>query len=252
MRYVIVLALVLGALAALPDSTRAASCTAESRPQRVPLLELYTSEGCDSCPPADRWVSELPRRGLAAGAVVVLAFHVDYWDRLGWKDPYGQARFSERQRVLNNRNRARFVYTPQLVLNGGDYRRGSHDDFASRVAEISRAPAKAAMRLALASAPAGVTVSGAWSGSEASHAQGWVALYENGLSTDVKAGENRNKRLHHDYVVRDIAGPFPSGAFAHAFKVDPQWKRGDLAVAGFVQDARSGDVLQALALDVCR
>jgi len=94
-------------------------------------------------------------------------------------------------------------------------------------------------------------VSGTWSGTDAAQAQGWLALYENRLVTDVAAGENRNKRLHHDYVVRDIAGPFPSGALAHAFTLDARWKRPDLAVAGFVQDARSGDVLQAISLNVC-
>ena len=68
----------------------AAECTAASGERRVPLLELYTSEGCDSCPPVDRWVSELPARGYGRDRVVVLAFHVDYWDRLGWIDPYGR------------------------------------------------------------------------------------------------------------------------------------------------------------------
>ena len=67
---------------------------------RVPVLELYTSEGCDSCPPADRWVSGLPARGLAADRVVTLAFHVDYWNHLGWADPYARAEFSERQRAV--------------------------------------------------------------------------------------------------------------------------------------------------------
>lgn len=245
-------ALILALLAALPDSTLAAACAAQSRPQRVPLLELYTSEGCDSCPPADRWVSELPRRGLDAGRLVVLAFHVDYWDRLGWIDPYGQARFSERQRLVNSRNGARVVYTPQTVLNGKDYRRRSQSDLAARVADIARAPARASIRVVLEPASDRVSVTGAWSGADAPHAQGWLALYENRLASDVTAGENRNKRLDHDFVVRDIAGPLPGGTFAHAFRLDQRWKRPDLAVAAFVQDARSGDVLQALSLGFCR
>ena len=248
MRHVLAVALVLSALQ--PDFALAA-CIAESRPHRVPLLELYTSEGCDSCPPADRWVSELPGRGLDASRVVVLAFHVDYWDRLGWVDRFGQQRFSEQQRLLNSRNGARVVYTPQLVLNGKDYRRGTVDAFGARLADINRVEAKAAIRLVLNPAADQLTVAGTWSGRDAPYAQGWLALYENRLATDVAAGENRNKRLQHDFVVRDIAGPFPSGTLAHVFPVDARWKRPHLGVAGFVQDARSGDVLQALALSVC-
>jgi len=231
----------------------AAQCTAASGERRVPLLELYTSEGCDSCPPADRWVSQLPAKGLNADTVVVMAFHVDYWDRLGWADRFGQARFSARQRELNDRNRARVVYTPQLVLNGKDYRRPLHDDFARRIAELNRDSPRAAIRLALEPAADRVKVSGTWSAGVAGDAQAWIALYENKLSSEVRAGENRGKRLEHDYVVRDLAGPFPKGAIAHAFAVDKRWDRGNLFVASFVQDAKSGDVLQALTkgLDRC-
>lgn len=72
-------------------SAHATSCTAESSARRVGLLELYTSEGCNSCPPTDRWVSELPGRGHTPAGVVTLAFHVDYWNYLGWRDPYSKA-----------------------------------------------------------------------------------------------------------------------------------------------------------------
>ena len=83
-------------------------------------------------------------------------------------------------------------------------------------------------------------------------AQAWLALYENNLATDVRAGENRGRRLQHDFVVRDLAGPFPAGEFGHAFAVDSRWKHSDLGVAVFVHDARSGSPLQALAVPYCR
>lgn len=181
----------------------------------------------------------------------MLAFHVDYWDRLGWIDRFGQARFSERQRQLNDRNRARVVYTPQLVLNGKDYRRSGDDDFARRVGELNRARPAASIRLGLAESGDRVAVSGAWSAPDGANAQAWLALYESRLSTEVKAGENRGKRLEHDYVVRDIAGPFPKGALAHTFALDKRWNRAHVGVASFVQDPRSGDVLQALAKGFC-
>ena len=246
-----------GALAVLiaPPAAFAADCSAESTARRVPLLELYTSEGCDSCPPVDRWVSELPARGSDASRVVVLAFHVDYWDRLGWPDGFAQARFSERQRIANSRNGARFVYTPQLMLNGKDYRRGAlRDDFGNRVAELSSTPAKAALRLALARAPerVGVTVTASTQGMEPARAQTWLALCENGLATDVPAGENRGKRLQHDFVVRELAGPFGLTTVKHDFRLRSGWKEGNLGVAAFVTDSRSGEALQAIALRVCR
>ena len=96
----------------------AATCNAVSGASRNSLLELYTSEGCSSCPPADRWLSHLP----GDAGVVPLAFHVDYWDRLGWRDPFAQAAFSQRQRARNSG--AGWIYTPQVML---DYARGAAD-----------------------------------------------------------------------------------------------------------------------------
>jgi hypothetical protein len=238
------------ALSLVASTALAAECTATSAARRVPMLELYTSEGCDSCPPADRWVSSLRSNGYAADRVVVLAFHVDYWDRLGWPDRFAQQRFTERQRLVNDRIRSRVVYTPQLVLNGKDHRRSSSGDFAQRIAEISRMPTDAAIAATVKPAQQQWHVTGQWSG-HVPDAQAWLALYENDLETDVRAGENRGKRLHHDFVVRDIAGPLPRGTFSHAFKLDPTWKGRDLSLAVFVQDARSGDVLQALAVGPC-
>lgn len=239
------------AILCLPQAVSAAHCSAASGERRVALLELYTSEGCDSCPPVDRWVSELPARGFGPDRLAVLAFHVDYWDYIGWRDPYAQHRFSERQRALNARNGARTIYTPQLVFDGRDFR--GRDTLAARLAELGTRQPKASIRLAGAPAPLQLDVTGSWSALATSTqtAQGWLALYENRLGSDVRAGENRGKRLQHDFVVRDIAGPFPAGNFAHKFTLDARWKRADLGLAAFVQDARNGETLQALVLPGC-
>jgi hypothetical protein len=253
-------AAIMMALAAA--STHAATCAAESGTQRVALLELYTSEGCNSCPPTDRWVSELPRRGFTPERVVTLAFHVDYWNYLGWPDPFSRAQFSERQRMASLRNRARVVYTPQLLLNGRDYRRGAvFDDFGERLNAFGRGPAQARISLQMqADGPAGLGVMGTATVADVAArggAQAYLALYENNLSNDVPAGENRGKRLRHDFVVRELAGPFPidpggEARLWHRFSLDPRWKSGDVHVAAFVQSERSGDVLQALASPACR
>lgn len=245
--------LALGLLNAMPAA--AMNCTAASGERRVPLLELYTSQGCDSCPPTDRWLSALPGRGHGPDRVVALAFHVDYWDYIGWRDPFAQKHFTERQRQIAARSGSRVIYTPQLVFNGRDYRRSSfRDDFAERAAEIHQQKPRAALKLAVQAASGELVVSGSAMLTEAAErpqAQTWLALYENRLATEVKAGENRGKRLEHDFVVRDIVGPLPvdarGAAIEHRFRLDPRWKTQDLGVAAFVQDIRNGDVLQALA-----
>jgi hypothetical protein len=242
-------------------SAEAASCTVESGAHRVVLLELYTSEGCDSCPPADRWVSSLPARGLDSARVVALGFHVDYWNYLGWADPFAKSDYSARQRAASQRHHTTVVYTPQLLLNGADYRRGIiRDDFADRVNAVNQIRPDARISLELTTGPAAeVSVQGTAAVPEAARregAQAYLALYENNLVTAVAAGENRGKQLRHDAVVRALAGPFPvdargEAAFAHHFTLDPAWKRTDLRVASFVQNRNTGDVLQALAAPFC-
>jgi len=252
-----ILSCALGAALCGAVAVDAAQCSAVSGERRVPLLELYTSEGCDSCPPADRWLSGLPGRGFGTDRVVALAFHVDYWNYIGWVDPFAQKRYSERQRHAAARNQSRFVYTPQLMVNGKDYRRGLwRDDFGDRVAALNRDKPRADLRLALNASSGGLAVSGDATvtvPAERAQAQVWLALYENRLASNVTAGENRGKRLEHDFVVRDIVGPLSvdaqgKAAINHRFRIEPGWKTKDLGVAAYVQNARSGDVLQSLAL----
>jgi hypothetical protein len=244
-------ATVLGTAAHAAAPPAPSQCTAASGERRVPLLELYTSEGCDSCPPTDKWLSELPAKGFGPDRVVALAYHVDYWDYIGWRDPYAQARFSERQRFVNARNGDKRIYTPQLMLNGRDYRRGN--DIAQRLAQISATAPGASIRLSSSAGAAQLAVSGSWKpdATAGRTAQGWIAVYENRLATDVRAGENRGRRLQHDFVVRDLAGPLPAGDFTHTFALDSRWKRSDVGVAAFVIDARTGETLQALTLAGC-
>jgi hypothetical protein len=234
---------------------QAATCSSASGTQRVALLELYTSEGCDSCPPADRWVSTLPARGLGAAQVVTLAYHVDYWNYLGWKDPFAQARHTERQRYANARIGNRTIYTPQLMLDGKDYRRPSHDAFLQQVTALNREKPGADISLSLNhnSAKLDTNARIALQRKDA-NASAFLALYENRLANQINAGENKGKRLEHDFVVRELAGPFAIDGrkvIQHQFGLSPNWKLRDLGVAAFVQTAENGEVLQALALGYC-
>jgi hypothetical protein len=241
-------------------SGRAGECAAQSGERTAALVELYTSEGCDSCPPADRWLSSLGAKGYA-GRVVPLALHVDYWDYIGWKDPYAQQRFSGRQKKLTQQQRLAFVYTPQVMLQGRDFRDWRGEGFDRALARINAVPAGARLRLqidsvrkdALAVAVQAEVVDPA----QRPEAVLYLAAFENKLSSQVTAGENRGHTLSHDYVVLEWLGPFDVG---------PEGRRGEKrdlpllpkavpahsGVAAFVQNKRTLEVLQALMLPVCR
>jgi hypothetical protein len=227
----------------LAPAAQAATCTATSGPSRNSLLELYTSEGCSSCPPADHWLSQLPRDGGA----VPLAFHVDYWDRLGWPDRFAQAAFSQRQRARNSG--LGWVYTPQVMLDGEDYRNWSR----SRAPKPKSAPARVGITLTLSQTPERIDTevdSRFATKLSAPNARLFVALYENRLSSNVAAGENARRTLHHDHVVRQLIGPLDPLHARHSFKLQAGWKAADLGVAAFVLDAK-GDTLQALSQSAC-
>ena len=229
--------------------------TARSGPNTVALIELYTSEGCNSCPPADTWVSSLPQRGFTPDRVVPLALHVDYWDYLGWEDRFAQPQFTQRQRDISTRHRSRTIYTPQLVFQGEDFR--SWRSLEERLQTINATAAQADLRLhVIMEEPTRLEITAEATVPEAGnrqHAQLHVALYENNLSSDVKAGENRGRVLQHDYVVRRWFGPFDVNSeglarLQRTLPLEREWQKANLGVAMFVQNHRSGDVLQALAL----
>jgi hypothetical protein len=244
------------ALAVFPVLSHGAQCTAESGPGTAALVELYTSEGCSSCPPAERWLASLGSRHPAA-KIVPLALHVDYWDYIGWKDPYAKREFSLRQRKLSQLQRMALVYTPQVLLQGRGFRRWGGNAFDEALAKINAQPARAKLKLAVMGAdPSALEVEAV-----AELLQGsadtdlYLAAYRSGLQSRVKAGENRGRLLTHDYVVLEWQGPF-----AFAGRVLTQRRKVPLlpgaapansGVAAFVQDRRTGEVLQALLRSSC-
>ena len=234
-------------------------CSGASGPARKVLLELYTSEGCSSCPPADRWLSKLMEAGFAPGTVIPVAFHVDYWNDLGWPDRFSQAAFSARQRATSVRDSATYVYTPQFLADGHDFRgSGGYDSLRQRVRTAAASPARVRLNLSLDPGSAEVRVHADLdAGAAAGPADLFVVITENGLSTQVAAGENRGKALEHDAVARVLLGPFPVAAsgptdLRQALPLAPDWRRDRLSVVAFVQDRARGDVLQALSLGYCR
>ena len=243
--------------AALP--AHAMQCSAQSGERTAALVELYTSEGCSSCPPADRWLSGLAQGGVPE-RIVPLALHVDYWDYIGWKDPYAKREFSLRQRKLTQLQRLALVYTPQVMLQGRDFRGWGTPAFQEAVAKINAQPAKASIELAIRGAKAaGLNVEAqARLVDRAQHGQAalYLAAYQNRLVSKVDAGENRGRILAHDYVVLEWQGPFGFGtdgrlAERRELPLLPRASAAESGVVAFVQNRRSAEVLQALMLPAC-
>lgn len=247
--------LCLAALAALAAQAHAASgCSAQSGAGRVPLVELYTSEGCSSCPPAERTLARLAPASANA-PWLALSWHVDYWDELGWTDAYARPAYGARQSWLAQRNGRSQVYTPHVFVDGVE---SASDEQELRVALGQRGaaavPAGTLLRMSLerdgaatsrlavvAQAPAGTQLH--------------LALAQNGLATHVGRGENAGATLHHDHVVRAWYGPLPmgEGPLQWTHTLDAQERRQFAAGewVAFLEDPHDGRILQSLRLGAC-
>lgn len=235
---------------------------ADPHPDGFALVELYTSEGCSSCPPADRLAAALAAEAQATGAPVhVLAFHVDYWDRLGWKDRFASPAFTRRQERYAKLWRSSQVYTPQMIVNGREEFVGSSAARARQaIAAARERPASHALRI-VAVEPAGprslavtVTVSrrpgtssGGRGGSGGGGAVLSAAIIEDGLASEIARGENSGKRLEHAAVVRAFATVPLAAAEATALTVEhpADLAVGRAALVVYLQDDSTMEVLGA-------
>lgn len=245
--------LIFSGLCALSVFSRpgdAAPPTSNPLADGVVILELFTSQGCSSCPPADRLLTRLTQDRALKGRVIPLAFHVDYWDYIGWQDPFASPRWSERQREYGRTFRSNRIYTPQLVVNGRTECVGSQEGVVRKqiAAALATAPAG---RVTLETGPLGadvrVRVSAEMTAEMGKAAAGnldlWVAIWETGLETKVGAGENASRTLRNDYVVRRLekALTVPGKVGTRestelVLGLDKRWKRGNLGVVAFLQD----------------
>ena len=224
----------------------AGPCTAVSGAAVPVVVELYTSEGCDSCPPADRWLSKtISERGKDA-AFIPLAYHVDYWDHIGWKDPFAQPAFTQRQSALASTSGASGVYTPQIFVNGKEDR--SWTGGAARLAAAGRASVKFSVASAWKSdgAALALIVSGKLV-EPAPSLRLRYAVTENGLVSAVKAGENRGVTLRHDAVVRATGALTvdTNGAFSLNVALPRAMKLGNSQLHVIAEDARGAPLAAA-------
>jgi len=236
-------ALALGASSAV---SAAPACSAQSGAQVPAVVELYTSEGCNSCPPADRWLGALKSRD----GVVALAFHVDYWDSLGWKDRFAQPQFTQRQNATQRTSGARFAYTPQVIVDSRDA-----PDWSALPAAALQARAPATVGLRLERDATGLTLTVAPGAGAPAKLSGYVAVVDDGMQTHVGAGENRGATLRQDDVVRELlpwnlVGAQPATLhFASASAPEPGATRHWVAVA---TDGAYGRPVQAVTLACAR
>jgi hypothetical protein len=218
----------------------ATDCVAERSSARPHLVELYTSEGCSSCPPADDWLRRIP----APSNIVALAFHVDYWDYLGWHDRFSESRFTTRQQEQASRDHAGGIYTPQVVLDGHSWTnwyRGSLPASPSTAAATMRVTTTSGARLHV---HVDTTMDNA---ADATGFRNYIALTEDGLSSQVGAGENRGVLLHHDHVVRAFVGPLPLAGGETEFMLPGDIDTAHSSVVAFAQRARDGEIAQVLS-----
>ncbi|RDK00086.1 DUF1223 domain-containing protein [Paraburkholderia lacunae] len=262
---VIALTIALAALANCGLATAAtAMCTSHSPSHRVALVELYSSEGCSSCPPADSWLSQWKNSG-ATQSVVPLALHVDYWNSLGWTDRFSQHRFTERQQTLTDLAGGHTIYTPEIFISGRELRSWSQrDSFASRVGKLVAEPAQANVAVELKPQAKGAfdvdAQFAARTPASANTLNAYVAVYQNALTSQVHAGENSGATLHHERVVRQWIGPVPliagnaqihRGIRIDDADVNAATSADSFGVVAFVENAATGDVLQVAELAAC-
>jgi hypothetical protein len=240
---------VLAAVNATQLNAAVFSCTAQSGATAPTVIELYTSEGCDSCPPADRWLSKMI--ASAPENTIALSFHVDYWDYIGWKDAFAKPAYGARHSALVKSAAASGVYTPQVFVNGRDDRTWTAGQGpGARGASASAAfTAKAMWRgdeLLLSSTMNELSASNA---TRASVARLRYAYVENGLITAVKAGENRGVTLKHDAVVRDhgVLAAKSDGSFVATARIPSTASRAQ-STLHIIAENQAGQALAAVSM----
>lgn len=239
-------------LAAICVSVVVAKTTAPDVPRKAVVVELFTSEGCSSCPPADELLGHLSHDLSAKNIQVIpLGFHVDYWDGLGWKDRFSSAGFTQRQEQYARALKVDGPYTPEMVVDGAVEFVGNNAGQAQQaIRQEASQPEVATVKISPPLAEhvdiqvkAPVAVGDAFV---------MLAITEDNLTTQVGSGENGGRTLHHAAVVRDLRrlGRLQEGGFDATvpLKLAKDWKRADLRVVVFVQQSDSGKIQGAASV----
>ena len=221
---------------------------------RTVVVELFTSEGCSSCPPADELLGHL-RQDLSAKniQIIPLGFHVDYWNSLGWKDRFSSASFSQRQEQYAKSLKVDGPYTPQMVVDGTSEFVGNSAAQAQRaISQAASQPELAVVQISAVN-PDKLAVQVKSAGS-ANAANVMLAITEDNLTTNVGSGENGGRTLHHTAVVRELRqlGQLHNGSYEASvpLTIEKDWKSEDLHAVVFVQEGSSGKIQGAASVVV--
>ena len=252
-------------LAILPFRAAKTSPPVPSAPPSTPVVvELFTSEGCSSCPPADALLAGLERSQPVSGAyVIAIEEHVDYWNHLGWVDPFSSPEWTMRQQDYAAAFRHDSEYTPQMVVGGRREFVGSRTDLARKAIEDVRELAPVSVALTRPEADGsneprfGVRVGKLTTLTPGDSAEVWLAVTESGLASEVAGGENAGRNLRHASVLRSLHRIATAGGQADtsfegtvSVKLKPQWKRENLTAIILFQEKKSRHILGAAALRV--
>lgn len=254
MRFILFLGIVAAGLVAARYF--APAVTAETKVDPTPhapiVVELFTSEGCSSCPPADRLLADLQKQSRPDAEIIVLSEHVDYWDFQGWKDPFSARQFSDRQAEYAKSQMSDEVYTPQMFVDG--HRGFTGSDNGQAVAEIRSAAkaAKVSVSIEQLDSAAGSTRFRIATGA-GKEADLMLAITEDGLESKVARGENSARFLAHTGVVRSLSKVGGSASKENVVEtvvhLDPSWKREKLRAVAFLQRP-SGLIIGAGAVNL--
>ncbi len=223
------------------------SLTVKSSQQKTAIVELYTSEGCSSCPPADQWLEALLESSADEFNLLALAFHVDYWDYIGWKDRFASPKFTDRQRQLGAINKQSTIYTPEFFVDGRESRGTINVLENIQVANTT----EAALDLKLTVTKTGNSLtlelepSTTLFDTKILHHRYFV--YENNLVSQVTRGENSGETLSHQQVVRYMSRARKLNASNnHQINIDPGWQLDNVGVAALVTTPGNESYLQAV------
>src|SRR6188474_968428 len=215
------------------------------------LIELFTSEGCSSCPAADEVLEEIQKK-YSDKNVLVVGYHVDYWDKLGWKDVFSDASFTQRQEYYSNIFRLNNIYTPQAVVNGKKEFLGSDKSklISSIEEQLNERPAVSIKLNVVQNTEGKIDVHYSAEGVDAKKEQAILVLVQKMATDEIKKGENKGRTLHHINIVRNIFY-LPLKERTTSFTLPAGLQKEDVFVAGFIQDKKSGKIkaVQSASID---
>ncbi len=248
MKFVKLLLIIFFAIAALGTMAfvgNAHSNGPNNKDNGFAVVELFTSEGCSSCPPADELAAKIQKE-TGDKPVYILAYHVDYWNRLGWKDPFSSAEFSDRQRMYAHNLKLSSVYTPQIVVNGKKEFIGSEEGtLCNAIKGALQSPSSVQLSISVAAIKPGTATLNYKTGN-ADNAVLEIAVLQKNATTKVERGENSGRTLSHVQIVRKLKSvTLPSNSGSIDVALPRGYNTREWEIIGFLQNRQNGNILSA-------